>query len=73
MENGGGTGVAVCIPRPGTPVDADADLDGIWRPSVRAAVDDVEPRRRDLVYAIDATTASEPIGRPRRASRVGAG
>ena len=57
VEDGDGTGTVVCVPRPGTPVDAAAALDGIS--GVRAAVDDVEP-----VYAIDATTASEPIGRP---------
>ena len=40
---------------------------------MRAAVDDVEPRRRDLVYAIDATTAPEPIRRPREGCARGGG
>ena len=31
-KDGGETGKAVCGPRPGTPVDAAADLDVIWMP-----------------------------------------
>ena len=31
VKDGAGTGTAVCVPRLGTPVDAEADLDGIWR------------------------------------------
>ena len=41
MKNGAVTGAAVCEPRPGTPVDAAVDLDGIWEPGARAAVDEV--------------------------------
>ena len=36
-KDGGETGKAVCGPRPGTPVDAAADLDGIWSPGVLPA------------------------------------
>ena len=31
-KDGGETGKAVCGPRPGTPVDAEVDLDVIWMP-----------------------------------------
>ena len=31
-KDGGETGTAVCVSRPGTPVDAAVDLDAIWRP-----------------------------------------
>ena len=31
-KDGAETGTAVCVPRPGTPVDAAADLDVIWMP-----------------------------------------
>ena len=31
VKNGAGTGMAVCDRGPGTPVDAAADLDVIWR------------------------------------------
>ena len=41
VKNGAGTGTAVCLPRPSTPVAAAAALDGIWRPGLRAAVDEV--------------------------------
>ena len=37
VEDGDGTGTAVCVPRPGTPVDAAVDLDGIGRPGVLTA------------------------------------
>ena len=41
-KDGGETGKAVCGPRPGTPVDAELDLDVIWRlgslPAVRQRI-----------------------------------
>ena len=37
VKNGAGTGAAVCVPRPGTPTDAAAALDGIWSPGVLPA------------------------------------
>ena len=41
-KDGGETGKAVCGPRPGTPVDAEVDLDVIWRlgslPAVRQRI-----------------------------------
>ena len=36
-EDGAGTGTAVCVPRPGTPVDAAVDLDVVWSPGVPPA------------------------------------
>ena len=36
-EDGAGTGTAVCVPRPGTPVDAAVDLDVVWSPGVLPA------------------------------------
>ena len=37
VEDGAGTGTAVCDRGPGTPVDAAAALDGIWSPGVLPA------------------------------------
>jgi hypothetical protein len=37
VEDGAGTGTAVCGPRPGTPVDAAVDLDVVWSPGVQPA------------------------------------
>ena len=36
-KDGGETGTAVCVPRPGTPVDAAVDLDVVWSPGVLPA------------------------------------
>ena len=47
VEDGAGTGTAVYVPMPGTPVDAAAALDGIWRLDALPAVRRRIPRRLD--------------------------
>ena len=41
-KDGGETGKSVCGPRPGTPVDAAADLDVIWMPGGLLVTDRLE-------------------------------
>ncbi len=41
-KDGGETGKAVCGPRPGTPVDAEVDLDVIWMPGGLLVTDRLE-------------------------------
>ena len=41
-KDGGETGKSVCGPRPGTPVDAEVDLDVIWMPGGLLVTDRLE-------------------------------